>query len=495
MLKKSAARRSARASEPLSVRTRVLVAVSMLSVLSMLLAGVVAYGLERQRIDNRVDHLLSWRHSELVALTQRGTDPTTGVRLTSTHALLRAAMQLAQAGEHEGGMALVNNRIAWTAPPGVLLRPEADPDLVAHIRSLDRARVVVVSLNTPKTTYRYIVVPVEMEHDPNPGRFVWVVDLQAEHAQLDQSYATYVLVGLAALLLVGLVTWLLIGQLLEPISWVRQTAQEINETDLSRRIPVRGKDDLAELTLTVNAMLDRLESTFEAQRDLYDDVGHELRTPLTVLRGHLEVMNPRDEFDVERTRRRVISEVERMARLVEDLITLAKTDRPDFVRLQPVDVALLTDETLEKARALGDRRWVLEELADVPALLDPQRIAQALLELARNAVKFSEPESPISMGSAADADHVRFWVRDTGRGIPEDQMPNVVERFSRGGVRGVEGSGLGLAIVTSIAEAHAGRLIISSTFGVGSTVTLEIPIQTPPGAITTSDEEVGYEDV
>lgn len=191
-------------------------------------------------------------------------------------------------------------------------------------------------------------------------------------------------------------------------------------------------------------------------------------------------MNVRDPDDVAATRRRVISEVDRMARLVEDLITLAKSERPDFVRLQPVDIGALTDEVLAKATSLGPRRWTLEDLADVRVLADPQRLSQALLELARNAVKFSEPGSRIAFGSAADEKLVWLWVRDEGTGIEPAEQMQVRERFTRAGDRTIEGSGLGLAIVSSIAEAHGGKLRIESTPGVGSTITLEMPRNTPP---------------
>lgn len=470
-----------RVREPLSVRTRVLLAVSLLSMLSLLLAGSVAYALERQRVEGVIQARMSQRYEEVQALAGRGTDPVTGERVTSMRGFLRGAMQLTQAGPHDAPLALVNNRILWTAPPGVELRPENDPQLIEDILNKSQNRIFFSGVATDQTTYRYLVAPIVLGGDDEQGHFVWVIDSEAEHAELNRSYQTFFVVGIAALAMVGLVTWLLIGQLLEPISWVRQTAKEINETDLSRRIPVRGKDDLAALTNTVNDMLDRLESTFAAQRELLDDVGHELRTPLTVLRGHLEVVDTANPEDVTRARARAISEVERMARLVEDLITLAKAERPDFIRLQPVDVGALTDEVLDKAMNLGDRRWMLDDITDARAMLDPQRISQALLELARNAVKFSQPGSTIAMGSSFDGAIISFWVRDEGRGIPPDQIEHVQNRFGRGDVRGIEGSGLGLAIVTSIAEGHGGLLRIKSTVGEGSTISLELPQRTPPG--------------
>ena len=123
-------------------------------------------------------------------------------------------------------------------------------------------------------------------------RGAWVVTylVEGEEGEFTDVLWTYVVVALVALLVVGLVGWFVAGALLAPLRTLRQTAHEISETDLSRRIPVAGDDEVAELARTFNAMLDRLESAFAAQRRFLDDAGHELRTPITIVRGHLELM-------------------------------------------------------------------------------------------------------------------------------------------------------------------------------------------------------------
>ena len=134
-------------------------------------------------------------------------------------------------------------------------------------------------------------------------------------------------------------------------------------------------------------MLDRLESAFVGQRQFLDDAGHELQTPLTVLRGHLELLDVGDPEEIAETRELLLDEVDRMARLVGELILLAKSDRPDFVTPRPVDLTALTVDTLAKARGLGDRTWTLDETASVTVPVDEQRLTQALLQLCDNAVK------------------------------------------------------------------------------------------------------------
>ena len=143
------------------------------------------------------------------------------------------------------------------------------------------------------------------------------------------------------------------GRLLRPIRDLRDTARDIGESDLTRRITATGNDDLTDLTVTFNEMLDRLDSAFSTQRQFLDDVGHELKTPITIVRGHLELMDSTDVDEVTATRELVLDEMDRMGRLVEELILLAKTRRPDFVHLEPTDLGALTDILLDKMRGLA----------------------------------------------------------------------------------------------------------------------------------------------
>ncbi|HMR21797.1 MAG TPA: HAMP domain-containing sensor histidine kinase, partial [Micropruina sp.] len=276
--------------------------------------------------------------------------------------------------------------------------------------------------------------------------------------------------------------WLLVGRLLQPIRLLRTAAEDITEHDLSRRIAVHGNDDLSALTRTVNAMLDRLNAAMGSQRQLLDDVGHELRTPVTIVRGHLELMDAADADDVRATRALALDELDRMGRLVDDLLTLAKAERSDFIQPQPTDIGRLTDETLEKARGLAPRRWLLDDLADVEASLDPQRVTQAWLQLASNAVKYSPAETPIALGSAVRRGELWLWVRDQGVGISPDERDIVLARFGRGADAPLraDGAGLGLAIVDKIVTAHGGRVDIESVVGRGSTIALILPLQPTP---------------
>ncbi len=285
-----------------------------------------------------------------------------------------------------------------------------------------------------------------------------------------------IVAGLALLLVTGFAAWQA-GRLLAPLRTLRETADEITDTDLSLRLPVTGNDDITALTRTVNGMLDRLEEAFTGQRQFLDDAGHELKTPLTVLRGHLELLDVGNPEEIAETRDLLLDEVDRMARLVGDLILLAKSDRPDFISRRPVDLTGLTVDVLAKARGLADRRWSLDETASVTAEVDEQRLTQALLQLCDNAVKHTGSGDEIALGSSYDGSTARLWVRDSGPGVPPGDRDQIFDRFGRGTVSDHdEGFGLGLSIVRAIAQAHAGTVTVADARPHGAVFTLLVPI-------------------
>lgn len=461
-----------------TVRVRILAAMLALAAAGLLLSGATAFVLLRERVDVRIDDALSRGVEEFRTLASDGVDPRTGQPFTSASDLVYAAMQRTAPAPAEGMVGLVSGEVRWTAPESVTIRPERDPELVARLAQItEQDGVRIRDLTTGATGYRYVAVPVIVVGDPAPAVFVLAYDRAAEQAELTSTFGIYALVAAGSLAVIVVAGWIVAGRLLAPVRLLGATARRITESDLSDRIPVTGNDDLSDLARTVNDMLDRLESALASQRNLLNDVGHELRTPLTILRGHLELLDVDDAQEVETTRVLALDEVDRMHRLVDDLVLLAKAEHPDFIRPVPVDVARLTDDVLDKARTLGPRRWVVEARATVSARLDPQRITQALLQLAANAVKFSTPGSTIAIGSAASNGHVRLWVRDEGQGVNPADAERIFERFVRGQAgRGVEGSGLGLPIVAAIAQAHRGTVQVHSRPGHGAIFTLDLPV-------------------
>lgn len=474
-----------------SVRARILTAVVALTALALVVCGYTVFYLQLMQVEERIDAGLEADAQEFVRLHEIGVDPSTGDPFGAPADLVSAAMQRIIPTRNEGVLGMVNGDVAYTSSVADV-RLEEDSELVDALRDYALAeRAQFTTVETELTTYRAVVVPVHAvsetqdgeEGDQEIAAFVLAYDQTAEKGGFSSVFVTYAWVAIFSLVVVALVGWLVAGRLLHPIRVLASTSRRITQEDLSERIPVARNDDLAAMTRSVNEMLDRLEGAFNAQAQLIHDVSHELRTPLTIVRGHLEVLDTGDRADVSATRELTLDELTRMNRVVDDLTTLAKAERPDFIQPAPVELGTLTDEVYDKVHALGDRRWLISERAEGPAALDRERITQALLQLAANAVKFSPPGSVVSLGSHADRDTVMFTVRDQGAGIPEAELDRIFERFHRNDAS-QPGSGLGLAIVRAIVEGHAGTVQVESQVGAGTTFSIILP-----GAAAQSESE------
>mgnify|MGYP003519363776 FL=1 len=280
------------------------------------------------------------------------------------------------------------------------------------------------------------------------------------------------------ILLASLLAWLAAGKVLAPLRNLSETVKSISESDLSQRIDIQGKGEVAQLGRTFNAMMERLETAFDTQRNFINDAGHELKTPITIIRGHLELMDD-DPQEQQKTINLVMDELDRMNRLVGDLVLLAKTERPDFLLLETIDLASFNPELFKKIQALGQRNWRLDNTSDGQIIGDRQRLTQAIINLANNAVQHTAVNDLIVFGSNLKSDKVEFWITDTGEGIPVGDQKHIFERFARvkNSRRRSPGSGLGLAIVKAIIEAHGGHIHLQSRLGVGSTFMLIFPVE------------------
>lgn len=300
-----------------------------------------------------------------------------------------------------------------------------------------------------------------------------------EHQEVNEAIFLIIQVMLVVLAIVSLLAWVVAGRLIVPLRLLTETARSISESDLRRRIPVKGSDEIAELTVTFNEMLERLETAFSSQRDFINDASHELRTPITIIRGHLELLSD-DPEERQETIELVTDELDRMNRFVDDLLLLAKAEQPDFLNLETVDIGALTVELYAKTQALAVRDWRLEAVASCRIVADRQRLTQAIMNLAVNATQHTKEGDVIALGSALIKNRVRLWVRDTGEGIKPKDRKRIFQRFARGSNgRRSDGAGLGLAIVQAIAVAHGGTIKLFSRPKGGSTFTLVLPLEPP----------------
>ncbi|WP_159450155.1 cell wall metabolism sensor histidine kinase WalK [Demequina sp. NBRC 110056] len=457
----------------MSVRARVLAYLVGLTALALTVAGVTAYVIERTRIDASITEGISLRTQAFIELAQEP-DPTTGEPYASSDDLMREAMIRVVATPTESAVAHTGTIARFVPSNPNRLRLEDDAEFLAIAAENATEVVRVRSAGTDMADYRYAAVPIVEPDGEVVGVFTIATDRGAQMSSLQETFTVYALVAVLALAMIGVVAWTTVGRMLRPITVLQEKARHINEHGLAERIPVTGHDDLALLTRTVNGMLDRLERAFADQRQLLDDASHELRTPLAIMRTNLELIEPRDPDEVQRTQRDLLEEVGMMSRLVDDLVTLAKSDRPEFVMREQVDLGELTLQTFTRAQALGNRDWRLESVGRGPVIVDAQRITQAWLQLAANAVKFSEPGSVVALGTAVEGREVHLWVRDEGIGIAPEDQARILERFSRVNPE-AEGAGLGLPIASAIATAHGGRIAVDSTLGEGSAFALIIP--------------------
>lgn len=310
------------------------------------------------------------------------------------------------------------------------------------------------------------------------GVFVVAHTTVGEQEEALGIFSVIVQIKVFSLSLALLLIWWAAGRVLAPLRGLSATAHAISESDLSKRLPAKGNGEIANLSVTFNEMMDRLEFAFESQRNFINDAGHELRTPITIIQGHLELMGD-DPQEREETIALVMDELARMTRLVDDLVLLAKSERVDFLRLEWVDVAVLMQEMYLKATALSsDRDWQVENQVARKVLVDRQRITEAMMNLAQNAVQHTVAGTIITLGANLDRDKVLFWIQDAGEGISPAEQTRIFERFARvtNTRRRSDGSGLGLAIVKAIVEAHHGSIGLKSNLGTGSTFTLVLPI-------------------
>ena len=456
-------------------RVRLLAGILLLLVLSEGFALLAQREILQARAGERVDDALVQEVDEFRTLVRLGRNPNNGEPFgEDVAAIFDVFLTRNVPGEGETVFTFLDGR-----PYRSTVGDAADPALRARLDALaatDRTQRGEVTVRD--AAIRYLAVPVDVG-DRGRGTFVVTVDLGQEEDEIDE--ATQVAAGVAVfvLFLAAGLAWVVAGRVLAPLRDLTDTARSITESDLTRRIDVQGSDEIAELARTFNAMLDRLEAAFASQRAFVSDAGHELRTPITIIRGHLELLgdDPRERRE---TVELVTDELDRMTRFVDDLLTLAKAERTDFLQAEDLDLDVLTEELVAKAGALGQRTWKLDAIGAGRITADRQRLTQAVMNLAQNAVEHTAQGDEIALGSRLDGATARLWVRDTGPGVAVADQGRIFERFARaGGRRRSEGAGLGLAIVRAIADAHGGTVRVDSRNGDGSTFTIEIPTEPP----------------
>jgi two-component system OmpR family sensor kinase len=283
----------------------------------------------------------------------------------------------------------------------------------------------------------------------------------------------FLLAGAIVLLLALVASYLVGARVSRPLRRMARIAARVDGGDLAPRIEstTAPGDEVQVLADAFDHMLDRLADAFARQRSFVSDASHELRTPLTVIRGQLEVLARQQSpslDEVRRVERLVAGEVSRMSRLVDELLVLAHSDETEFVQLRELVLEDYVQELWQGIAATADRQFELAIAVQGTLCADPDRLAQALRNLLRNAIEHTRPGSGrvrLTVGPVG-GERLRFTVEDDGPGIPPEQREQIFDRFHRTDAardRAIGGSGLGLAIVKAVAVAHGGSVTASAS--------------------------------
>ena len=296
--------------------------------------------------------------------------------------------------------------------------------------------------------------------------------------------------AIVSAVLAALGSWVVLSRSLAPLETVTETAQAINRADdLSRRIPYKGPadDEIGRLIQSFNQTLERLENLFTSQRRLLADVSHELRTPLTVIKGNVDLMRRMKQLDDE-SLSSIDQEAGRLTRLVGGLLLLAQAESGKLsLDMKAVELDTLVLEVFQEMRVLaGDKlKMRMGDIDQAVVKGDRDRLKQVLLNLLGNAIQYTPPGGDVVMSLAKIGEQVRIIVRDTGPGIPAEDLPFIFERFYRAEKSRTRekssGFGLGLSIAQWIVENHGGSLEVESKVGMGTTFAIWLPLLAADG--------------
>lgn len=388
--------------------------------------------------------------------------------------------------------------------PDLGTRPVLDARTVGAVAARrigsDGSYLFTTGTEDERTRYRASVLSEDNGLILAVGTGTDIADTADEHVD-----AGLLVGGPIAALLAGLGAWWLSGAALRPVERMRQQSADLAEHDDGAHLAVpNSRDEIAALATTLNALLDRQRHSLaherqalERERGFVADAGHELRTPLATLRAELELAGRpgRDRDDLADAVASAATETDRLIRLAEDLLTLARADGDGLLRVRHADLTVVAADAARAAAAVGDPRdidIVVEAPPVVEAAVDPDRLRQALDNLLANALRHSPDRALVTLTVTPRDGTATLAVADDGPGFPEDFLPHAFERFRRADsarARVDGGSGLGLSIVQTIAHAHGGSARAANRPQGGAVVEIEIPVasgtagQIVPGAV------------
>ena len=326
------------------------------------------------------------------------------------------------------------------------------------------------------------------------GGYRWIVSLEAVFKRFLWTVAAIVAVALVILAICAFSGMFFIGSILRPVREISGAARKIARGDFKTRIENEKGDEIAELCDSINDMASELQNAEEIKNDFLSSVSHELRTPLTAIRGWGETAKMSigtDEELVARGLDVVLTEADRLSGLVEDLLDFSRMQSGRLtVNTQPIDVSMLLRSTYDMYTELAAEQGI--EISYTPPMQnsivmgDPDRLKQVFINVIDNAVKYTEKGGLVLIVQTREEACVQIIIQDTGVGIPAGDVEHVKEKFFKSN-KTVRGSGIGLAVADEIIKQHQGLLLVESTEGVGTTVTIVLPLYEPPAEDTEAE--------
>jgi len=304
---------------------------------------------------------------------------------------------------------------------------------------------------------------------------------------LTQFTWTYVVLIPGALIVGSLLGWVMAGRALQPVLAVAQAAQRISGSNLSLRIPTRDAgDELDYLILTFNRMIERLEASFQQMKQFSADVSHEMRTPITAIRGQLEValFTAKTTEQYREAMLNALLDIDRLSQIVRALLALSQAESGQVVlQKSRLNMSELAGDLVEQFQILAEEAGVRLS-ADLAAECylegDHVQIERLISNLLSNAIKFTPREGEVRLSVQPSGKRIEIVVTDTGRGIPDEHLPHIFDRFYRvpgegGAPRPDQGLGLGLSFVAWIVKAHRGQIEVNSVPGKGTRFIIQLP--------------------
>lgn len=328
------------------------------------------------------------------------------------------------------------------------------------------------------------------------GAYRWMTSLKSTYRQISYIIALVVVLTLLVLGLCALSGLFFTKSMVSQLRDIGNTARKIAGGDFKARLEIEKNDEIGELSETINYMAGELENAEQMKNDFISSVSHELRTPLTAIRGWGETAKMSlgmDEELVSRGLDVVLSEADRLSGLVEDLLDFSRMQSGRMIvnNIMPIDVSNLlcavADMYIELAVKQGIELSYTPPVQSSTVMGDPDRLKQVFINVIDNAVKYTEKGGLVLVAQTREEACVRIVVKDTGVGIPAEDIDRVKEKFFKSN-KTVRGSGIGLAVADEIMKQHQGLLFIESTEGVGTTVTIVLPLYEKPEEVQPTEE-------